>query len=140
MSQTPVKTHPTPGTMRFSRQSRLLKPSEFKQVFNQPLRSSDHCFRILARSNDSQCHRLGLAVAKKACPKAVGRNRIKRVVRENFRTCLAGQSDTLTLDFVVLPTANAANETNQSLNESLTKQWHKLVERAAKAQSVKKVV
>lgn len=136
MTQTPVLTQSKLGTMRFSRQSRLLKAAEFKQVFNQPLRSSDHCFRILARSNDSQCHRLGLAVAKKACPKAVGRNRIKRVVRESFRTCLAGQSDTVTLDFVVLPSASAANESNQSLSESLNKQWYKLVERAAKAQVV----
>lgn len=135
MSQTPVVKQPNPGTMRFSRQSRLLKPAEFKEVFNQPLRSSDHSFRILARSNDTQCHRLGLAVAKKACPKAVGRNRIKRVVRESFRICLAGQSDAVTLDFVVLASANAAKETNQSLSESLNKQWYKLVERAARAQS-----
>lgn len=134
MSQTPVVKQPTQGTMRFSRQSRLLKPAEFKQVFNQPLRSSDHCFRILARSNDTRCHRLGLAVAKKACPKAVGRNRIKRIVRESFRTTLAGQSDTVTLDFVVLASANAANETNQSLTKSLNKQWYKLVEKAAKAE------
>jgi ribonuclease P protein component len=136
MKQAPVIKQPCSGTMRFSRQSRLLKPAEFKQVFKQPIRSSDHCFRILARSNESQCHRLGLAVAKKACPKAVGRNRIKRIVRESFRTRVAGQADTLTLDFVVLPSANAANETNQVLSESLNKQWQKLIEKASRAQSV----
>lgn len=132
MKQTPVEKQPFIGTKRFSRQSRLLKPAEFKQVFNQPIRSSDHCFRILARSNDTQCHRLGLAVAKKACPKAVGRNRIKRIVRESFRTSLAGKADKLTMDFVVLPSANAANESNQTLSESLNRQWQKLVERATR--------
>lgn len=135
MNQTPVNKQASAGTKRFTRQSRLLKPAQFKQVFNRPIRSSDRCFRILARSNETRCHRLGLAVAKKACPKAVGRNRIKRIVRESFRTHLAGQTDTLTLDFVVLPSANAANETNQVLSESLNKQWQKLIEQASRAQS-----
>ena len=116
--------------MQFTRQSRLLRPGEFKQVFNHPLRSSDMCFRVLARSNTMQRHRLGMAVAKKACPKAVGRNRIKRVVRESFRAQLAGQGMDGTLDFVVLPTAQAAGQSNRELSESLTVHWKKLINKA----------
>ena len=56
--------------MKFSRQSRLLKPAEFKLVFQKPIRSSDNCFRILARTNGVQRHRVGMAVSKKACAKA----------------------------------------------------------------------
>ena len=113
--------------MKFSRQSRLLKPAEFKLVFNKPLRSGDDCFRILARPNELQRHRLGMAVSKKACAKAVGRNRIKRVIRESFRLKLVGSTQDKTLDFVVLPTAEAANQSNKALDESLSVHWGRLI-------------
>ncbi len=116
--------------MKFSRQSRLLKPAEFKTVFQQPIRSGDECFRILARINGMQRHRLGMAVAKKACAKAVGRNRIKRIVRESFRTRLTGFVGDNTLDFVVLPTAAAANQSNKKLDESLLIHWKRLTRKA----------
>lgn len=122
--------------MRFERQSRLLKPSDFKRVFQQPFRSSDHYFRILSRFNDSQRHRLGMAVSKKSCPKAVGRNRIKRVVRESFRTQLAGLETAKALDFVILPTAQAAAQSNQVLRASLNKQWRRLLHKATQAGAV----
>jgi ribonuclease P protein component len=116
--------------MKFSRQSRLLKPAEFKLVFNKPLRSGDDCFRILARPNETQRHRLGMAVSKKACAKAVGRNRIKRVIRESFRLKLVGSTQDKTLDFVVLPTAEAANQSNKALDESLSVHWKRLTRKA----------
>jgi len=116
--------------MKFSRQSRLLKPAEFKLVFNKPLRSGDDCFRILARPNKTQRHRLGMAVSKKACAKAVGRNRIKRVIRESFRLTLVGSTQDKTLDFVVLPTAEAANQSNKALDESLSAHWRRLIRKA----------
>ena len=119
--------------MKFSRQSRLLKPAEFKLVFNKPLRSGDDCFRILARPNELQRHRLGMAVSKKAIAKAVGRNRIKRVIRENFRLKLDRSTLDKALDFVVLPTAEAANQSNKALDESLSMHWRRLVRKAFEA-------
>lgn len=116
--------------MKFSRQSRLLKPAEFKLVFQQPIRSGDDSFRILARINGIQRHRLGMAVSKKACARAVGRNRIKRVVRESFRTKMAGAAANSTLDFVVLPTAAATNQSNKTLDESLLTHWKRLIRKA----------
>ena len=113
--------------MKFSRQSRLLKPAEFKSVFQQPVRSGDGFFRIMARANGMQRHRLGMAVSKKACPKAVGRNRIKRVIRENFRTHLVGTEQSESLDFVVLPNAAAAKQDNKVLDVSLTAHWQQLI-------------
>ena len=71
-----------------------------------------------------------MAVAKKAIPHAVGRNRIKRLIRESFRHQMlgqmVGQSVEETLDFVVLPTAQAASQTNKALVESLSAHWQKL--------------
>lgn len=120
--------------MKFSRQSRLLKPAEFKFVFQQPVRSGDDSFRVLARLNEKQQHRLGMAVSKKACAKAVGRNRIKRVVRENFRNCMVpgsqNHSAEHTLDIVVMPTNLAASQSNQTLDESLSAHWQRLIKKA----------
>ena len=116
--------------MKFSRQSRLLKPAQFKLVFQQPIRASDDYFRILARVNGTQQHRLGMAVSKKACAKAVGRNRIKRVVRENFRTRMLGSSIDSGMDIVILPTAKATNQSNKTLDESLRVHWTKLTRKA----------
>lgn len=109
----------------------MLQPSEFKQVFKQASRSVDQGFRILARPNELHHHRLGMAVSKKACPKAVGRNRIKRIVRESFRTQIAGQTTDAALDFVVLPTARAADLSNKDLGASLQIHWQKLINRTA---------
>ena len=116
--------------MKFSRQSRLIKPAEFKSVFQQPLRSGDDCFRILARANGIQHHRLGMAVSKKACPLAVGRNRIKRLVRESFRTRILGSGQQESLDFVVLPNPFAAKQTNKVLGQSLSSHWQRLIKKA----------
>ena len=116
--------------MKFSRQSRLLKPAEFKSVFQQAIRSGDDCFRIMARANGIQHHRLGMAVAKKACSRAVDRNRIKRVIRENFRTRIIGLKTVNTLDFVVLPNAIATKRSNKELNESLSTHWQRLIRKA----------
>ena len=104
----------------------MLHPREFKRVFKQPIRSSDQCFRILARVNGTQHHRLGMAVSKKACSKAVGRNRIKRLVRESFRSQQAEQVSVYKLDFVVLPTSWAANQSNETLVDSLLVHWQKV--------------
>jgi ribonuclease P protein component len=113
--------------MKFSRQSRLLKPAEFKSVFQQPIRSGDECFRILARANGIQRHRLGMAVSKKACSRAVDRNRIKRVIRESFRASVPGSEPDDTLDFVVLPNVLAAKQSNKILDESLSTHWQRLI-------------
>jgi ribonuclease P protein component len=83
---------------RFTRQSRLLQPAEFRAVFNgNPSTVSDRHFRLLAISRptpgngDSELEqsstgsRLGLAIAKKNVRKASQRNCIKRQAREVFR-------------------------------------------------------
>lgn len=116
--------------MKFPRQSRLLRRIEFKLIFQQPIRSGDDCFRILARANGARCHRLGMAVSKKACAKAVGRNRIKRIVRENFRKHMTGIISDNALDFVVIPTSTAKNLNNKTLDESLSTHWQSLIRKA----------
>ena len=112
----------------------MLKPAEFKLVFQQAIRSSDEYFRMLARPNELQHHRLGLAIAKKTCAKAVGRNRIKRIVRESFRDWMAESVLDNTLDIVVMSTVAAANHNNHGLNESLMAHWQRLTRIAGNRQ------
>ena len=110
----------TPG--RFRRHQRLLTGADFARVFKEARRSSDRFFTVLARDNDLSFARLGLAVGKKQVRRAVGRNRIKRLVRERFRM----NAKTLgTQDLVVVSRANAG-ASNEALTRSLAAHWARL--------------
>lgn len=70
----------------FSKSQRLLTPSQYKLVFDQPTTKihSEH-FLLFVRKNDQMGSRLGLAVSKKKLKRATDRNRLKRQAREVFR-------------------------------------------------------
>lgn len=113
-----------PGRASYPRAYRLTKPSEFKEVFKQPLVSSDQLFKILARPNGKKHSRLGMAVSRHVDRKAAGRNRIKRVIRESFRQWSGGSERPL--DIVVLPRSGSASISNSRLRLSLTRHWSRL--------------
>ena len=121
--------------MKFSRQSRLVKPVQFRLVFKNPIRSDDNYFRVLARKNNKNHHRLGMAVSKKVCARAVDRNRVKRVIRECFRNRVGGQTGAGTLDFVVLPKHGVVGENNSILDNSLINHWQRLIRKADSRQA-----
>lgn len=71
----------------FSRQRRLLNAGDFRRVFDQAdFKISDQHLLILARPSLDENSRLGLVIAKKGIKLAVHRNRVKRVMRDSFRT------------------------------------------------------
>ena len=93
----------TQSRFRFSRASRLLKPSEFQTVFDarkacrgqwltvhryQPgqsrARSENEQIETIEQSQSTS--RLGLIVAKRLVAASARRNLIRRVLREHFRT------------------------------------------------------
>ena len=132
--------------------ARLIKPIEFKRVFRNSMVSSDRCFKVLARRNEGACSRLGMAVSRKVDRHAVGRNRIKRVIRESFRQTFEAVVSELAvseavdqyqtgsnagaviegncpaIDFVVLPRRQAATICNQQLFQSLNAHWSRLAQ------------
>jgi ribonuclease P protein component len=111
----------TPGN-RFSKNNRLLNAAAFGRVFKKASRSRDELFTVLCRGNDSEKARLGLAISKKHCRRATARNRIKRVIRESFRT----QQDLLVgRDIVVINQPGATTATNRELFESLEQHWRR---------------
>jgi ribonuclease P protein component len=112
---------------RFPKHARLLKESDFNQVFDKSIRSSDSYFTVLARPNDLKHPRLGMAISKRRVRFAVTRNRIKRIVRENFRLT---QQNTCA-DYVVMAGKQATIGTNQELRKSLERHWGLLKKKCA---------
>ncbi len=110
----------------FSPRLRLKKAVEYQRVFAEPFSTSDKFFTILARRNELDYSRLGLAIAKKNIKRAVDRNKIKRLARESFRN---NHFQIGYWDIVVLAKMNAANAEKKTLSASLIKHWLKLAER-----------
>ena len=117
----------------FPRQLRLLSRGDFQRVFNDTrCKSADDRLLILATPNGRSYPRLGLAISKRNIKTAVGRNRVKRLVRESFRRNrerLAG------LDIVVLSRHATHDSGNQSLLHSLNRHWRRLAKRCANSSS-----
>ena len=111
---------------RFDRDARLTTQGDFRMVFARPRVSQDRCFRILYRETSRQNARLGMAVSTKVCKQAVGRNRLKRIVRESFRHHQATLAEQGGRDIVVLPSRQAATICNAELRDSLASHWHRI--------------
>lgn len=115
---------------RFPRQLRLLSSDDFQQVFKcTEYRSVDERLTVLAKKNNLGYARMGLAISKRMIKTAVGRNRVKRQVRESFRQhqqALAG------LDIVVLSRNGAPQASNSELTESLQTHWQRVAKQLAR--------
>jgi ribonuclease P protein component len=111
------------GNAHLPKCAKLLKPAEFKRVFDAAKRVSDRHLTIFYSENDLQQPRLGLAISKKVSKLAVDRNRVKRLARETFRL---QQSQLPAVDFVVLARPSAVKTENQELIASFDKLWKKI--------------
>jgi len=89
---------------------------------------------VLCRRNEVGIARLGLAISKKNCRAATGRNRLKRIVRESFR---CNQAQLEGLDVVVINQGEARNSSNQQIFDSLHGHWQQCT-RATKADAREK--
>jgi ribonuclease P protein component len=70
-----------------------------------------------------------MAVSRKLDKRAAVRNRIRRVIRESFRSWRADRlkDGGHALDIVVLPRAAATTTCNERLFQSLERHWSKLM-------------
>ena len=107
---------------RFTQRSRLADKPSFSRVFEKAGRSRDKMFTVLYRPNGTDKPRLGLAIGKKNCRLATGRNRLKRIIRESFRQ---QQTEMPGLDIVVLNQPAATHADNGALFASLKTHWHR---------------
>lgn len=74
-----------PGRNDFPRAARITRKSDYDYVFKHGEKVVGRCFVCHVARREGQGRKLGLAVSRKVGP-AVVRNRIKRLLREFFRT------------------------------------------------------
>jgi ribonuclease P protein component len=114
--------------LRFPRRAHLRASAEFQAVFGEGSRVSGACLRLHARfAATADGARLGLTVAKRVDKRAVGRNRIRRVLRETFRLARAGLPPG---DYVVLAKPEARAASNAALRSDLLALLAKLARKA----------
>ena len=119
----------------FSRQRRLLTAGDYRRVFEQAaFKVSDQHLLILARPSVHDHSRLGLVIAKKGIKLAVHRNRIKRIVRDSFRTlCTQTNEFPLPLDIVILSRKGLGEIENDAMHRLISKQWTRLRKKIAQS-------
>ena len=88
----------------FPRSARVRTGAEYKRVFEHARRTAEPLLSLHLYAEGS-VPRLGLAVSRKVDKRAVGRNRIKRALRDEFRRL---RSDLPPGDYVVVARAGAA--------------------------------
>jgi ribonuclease P protein component len=108
---------------RFPTTVRLLSPLEFKRVFAKPQKIKGPGFSLFVRENGLSHPRLGLAIPKKAVKLSVGRNRIKRLVRESFRH---HQDEMIGVDIVFLAYKGVDVQPNNDMMCALMKAWQRV--------------
>jgi ribonuclease P protein component len=104
----------------------LLKPAEFKNVFARACKLGGKHLTVLAKRNTLGHPRLGLAISRKHVKTAVGRNLIKRQVRESFRL---HQDIIGNFDVVVVAKPGVARLSRHELRVALDRYWQELAER-----------
>ncbi|ACE84132.1 ribonuclease P protein component [Cellvibrio japonicus] len=112
----------------FGKSLRLLCSRDFQTVFDDaPFRASHQLFLILSRPNQLPHPRLGLVIAKKHVSLAVQRNRIKRLVREQFRL---QQQELAGLDVIVLSRKGVADLENAEFVAQFRQQLQRILKKA----------
>lgn len=105
----------------FDKTRRLLKKSEYDYVFAQANKLVTTEFVILHRSNAVGVARLGLAISKKKIARACQRNRVKRLLRENFRL-----RQLPAVDIIFLARNDVTTINNNVITANLGHAWEKL--------------
>ncbi len=85
---------------------------------------------ILVGKRESHSPRLGFAIAKKQIPKAIQRNRLKRVFREHFRKHKHRLPDR---DMVVMVRRPILNLDSALLTSKLEKHWNAIIRQCKKS-------
>lgn len=113
---------------RYSRDCRLLTAAQYQRVFKHcEHKSSDRLITLLAAANGLDRPRLGTVVSIKATGNAVKRNRVKRLIRESFRS---RQTQFAGFDLVVLVRPGISERSNQQIIRTLDNHWRTIAAHA----------
>jgi ribonuclease P protein component len=115
----------------FPRTARIVGAAEYRRVFQgSQCKSSDRWLTVLALANGLDHPRLGLAISRKAEKTAVGRNRVKRIIRDSFRH---HQGQLRAWDLVVIARPGVAGQSNSELHAAMAKHWTRLLRTCAES-------
>ena len=106
----------------FPRAARVRAKADFDRIFQHGKRNASPVLAVHWLI-DAQAPRLGLAVSRRVDPHAVGRNRIKRVLRDHFRKLRPGLCNGA---YVVVARSAAAQASGSTLRTALDRGLHKL--------------
>jgi len=101
---------------RFPSSARVLTSAEFERIFKHGKRTASPLLALHMLAQAEGGARLGLVVSRKVDKRAVGRNRIKRVVRDYFRRI---RPQLQSGAYVVLARAAAKHADNAQLRQTL---------------------
>jgi len=111
----------------FARRERLTRAADFRSALTSPCQARDALFILRAhRRSDRERARLGLAVSRRAAPKAWQRNELKRAIRESFRH---HKAELQGVDIVVLVTNKAVTAGPAERRKSLERLWCEVAEK-----------
>jgi ribonuclease P protein component len=116
------------GRLTLPAQRRLRRKADFDAAYARGRRFGNGLFGVTAFLNDEDGPRLGLAVAVRAAGGGVGRNRIRRLIRESFRL---HQHELPNVDLIVSARARAKETAPTELRASLAELWKKVTEQCA---------
>jgi ribonuclease P protein component len=125
----PLKVGASTGES-FPRQLRLTRACEFQQVFKNNFRHADACVTILVGKKQGVCPRLGFAIARKQVPKAVGRNRLKRLFRESFRKA---QHRLPNRDLVIMVRREIQLVGTDKVRAAMDQHWNSIIKQCEKS-------
>ena len=114
----------------FPRQLRLTRAFEFQQVFKNNFRCADACITILVRKKSARGPRLGFAIARKQVPRAVDRNRLKRLFRESFRKA---QHRLPARDLVIMVRRGILLVGSDKIRDALDQYWNSIIKKCEKS-------
>ena len=118
----------------FDKSSRLLKSYEYQSVFGEGIKDVSKYFVIFGSKNDKLKKRLGLVVSKKV-GNSVERNRIKRILREQFR--LISSDEDLPTDFVVVARPGSKKVSSKEVKDRLMDSISRIQKRVKKTSAEK---
>ena len=110
----------------FTRESRLLTPKQYSNVFEKAIPATSPHITILARHNNLDIARLGMTIPKKKVKLAVNRNRLKRCIRENFRLNTHRLPN---VDIIVIAKHGINDLDNTQVHTQLNTLWQRISKR-----------
>ncbi|WP_421751976.1 ribonuclease P protein component [Croceimicrobium sp.] len=108
----------------FPPDERLKSPQRISEIYTSGTKLKHSFFLLFSLAGEEEQHRIAFAVPKRKIASAVGRNRIKRKLREIYRLHKEALPEDLPQDFILLYLGSADSDYHK-LEKAYLKLWEK---------------